>query len=77
MESLINSHIDPGVVQVVQGGVPEATKMLEQKFDIIFYTGNTHVGKVVLTAAAKHLTPCILELGIYIHAYIHTYIYTK
>ncbi|XP_025032772.1 aldehyde dehydrogenase family 3 member B1-like, partial [Python bivittatus] len=38
-------------------------KLLENKFDYIFYTGNNHVGKIIMTAAAKHLTPLTLELG--------------
>uniref|UniRef100_A0A670Z140 Aldehyde dehydrogenase n=1 Tax=Pseudonaja textilis TaxID=8673 RepID=A0A670Z140_PSETE len=43
---------------------PEETeKLLENKFDYIFYTGNNHVAKIVMTAAAKHLTPLTLELG--------------
>ncbi|KAG1052610.1 hypothetical protein G6F42_028937 [Rhizopus arrhizus] len=37
--------------------------MIENRFDHIFYTGNGQVGKIVMTAAAKHLTPVTLELG--------------
>lgn len=48
---------------VVQGGVPETTELLNQKFDKIFFTGSTHVGKIVYKAAADHLTPVTLELG--------------
>ena len=50
-------------VSVVQGGRQENTDLLEQKFDYIFFTGSVTVGKVVMTAAAKHLTPVTLELG--------------
>ena len=50
-------------VKVVQGAIPETTALLEQKFDHIFYTGNGVVGRIVMTAAAKHLTPVTLELG--------------
>jgi len=50
-------------VTVVQGAIPETTALLEQKFDHIFYTGNGVVGRIVMTAAAKHLTPVTLELG--------------
>jgi aldehyde dehydrogenase (NAD+) len=53
----------PGAVAVVEGGVPETTQLLEQRFDHIFFTGSTAVGKVVMQAAAKHLTPVTLELG--------------
>jgi aldehyde dehydrogenase (NAD+) len=52
-----------GAVTVVQGGVPETTELLEQRFDHIFYTGNGRVGRIVMSAAAKHLTPVTLELG--------------
>lgn len=48
---------------VVTGGVPETTELLTQRFDHILYTGNTTVGKIVMAAAAKHLTPVTLELG--------------
>uniref|UniRef100_A0A8C6XZT2 Aldehyde dehydrogenase domain-containing protein n=1 Tax=Naja naja TaxID=35670 RepID=A0A8C6XZT2_NAJNA len=44
-------------------GPEETGKLLENKFDYIFCTGSTHVGKIVMTAAAKHLTPLTLELG--------------
>ncbi len=50
-------------VQVVEGGVPETTELLKERFDHIFYTGNGQVGKVILRAAAEHLTPVTLELG--------------
>ncbi|WP_261989514.1 aldehyde dehydrogenase family protein, partial [Streptomyces sp. uw30] len=48
---------------VVEGGAPETTVLLEQHFDHIFYTGNGTVGRIVMTAAAKNLTPVALELG--------------
>ncbi len=50
-------------VKVVEGAIPETTALLEQKFDTIFYTGNGTVGRIIMTAAAKHLTPVTLELG--------------
>lgn len=50
-------------VKVVEGGVPETTRLLEQRFDHIFYTGNGKVARIIMTAAAKHLTPVTLELG--------------
>ncbi|MFJ5923901.1 aldehyde dehydrogenase family protein [Kitasatospora sp. NPDC092948] len=55
--------LDPQTVAVVEGGVPETTALLEQRFDHIFYTGNGTVGRIVMTAAARHLTPVTLELG--------------
>ena len=48
---------------MVRGGVEETTEILKERFDLIFYTGNPAVGKIVMTAAAKHLTPVVLELG--------------
>lgn len=56
-------YVDSRAVQVVTGGVPETTKLLEERFDHIFFTGNATVGKIVLRAAAEHLTPVTLELG--------------
>ncbi|MGH0166197.1 UNVERIFIED_CONTAM: hypothetical protein FKN15_050509 [Acipenser sinensis] len=48
---------------VVNGGVPETQELLQQRFDHVFYTGNCAVGKLVMEAAARHLTPVTLELG--------------
>ncbi|HEC08238.1 MAG TPA: aldehyde dehydrogenase family protein [Acidimicrobiales bacterium] len=59
----LSSYIDPDAVRVVEGGVPETTALLRQRFDHIFFTGSTAVGKVVMRAAAEHLTPVTLELG--------------
>lgn len=50
-------------MQVVNGGVPETTALLAERFDYIFYTGSTQVGKIIGAAANKHLTPVTLELG--------------
>jgi len=50
-------------IRVVNGGVPETTELLKERFDYILYTGNTHVAKIIYEAAAKHLTPVTLELG--------------
>ncbi|WP_348535789.1 aldehyde dehydrogenase family protein [Kocuria sp. JC486] len=51
------------VVGVVTGGVPETTRVLQHRFDHVFYTGNATVGRVVMRAAAQYLTPVTLELG--------------
>lgn len=56
-------YLDPAAVAVVEGGVPETTALLEERFDHVFYTGNGTVGRIVAQAAAKHLTPVTLELG--------------
>lgn len=56
-------YLDRKAVRVTEGGVPETTALLEQKWDHIFYTGNGTVGRIIMEAAAKHLTPVTLELG--------------
>ena len=50
-------------VRVVEGGVLETTRLLEHRFDHVFYTGNGTVARIVMAAAAEHLTPVTLELG--------------
>lgn len=61
-ERLLN-YLDSRVVQVINGGVEETTALLAERWDHIFYTGNGTVGKIVMRAAAEHLTPVTLELG--------------
>lgn len=63
MAKIINENFDPELLHVAQGGVEETTEILQLKFDKIFFTGSTRVGKIVYEAAAKHLTPIVLELG--------------
>lgn len=63
MAQMISEHFDSNCLTVVEGGVPETTSLLEQRFDKIFFTGSTRVGKIVYGAAARHLTPVTLELG--------------
>jgi aldehyde dehydrogenase (NAD+) len=60
---LLPKYLDPELFAVVEGGVPETTALLEQRWDHIMYTGNGAVGRIVAAAAAKHLTPVTLELG--------------
>ena len=60
---LVPQYLDAQAFSVVEGGVPETTALLEQQWDHIFFTGGPPIGKVVMTAAAKHLTPVVLELG--------------
>lgn len=60
---LVRDTFDPAFVTVVEGGVDTAQALLAQKFDHIFFTGGTQVGKIVMKAAAEHLTPVTLELG--------------
>ncbi len=59
----LGDYVDSDVVAVFEGDVPVSTALLEQRFDHIFFTGSTRVGKVVMKAAAEHLTPVTLELG--------------
>lgn len=63
MAELIPQYLDERIVTVVTGGVDETTELLAQRFDHIFYTGNGNVGRIVMAAAAQHLTPVTLELG--------------
>lgn len=56
-------YLDPECVQVIEGGPSEAAALLAERWDYIFYTGNPRVGRIVMEAAAKHLTPVTLELG--------------
>ncbi len=56
-------YLDPDAVKVVEGGVSVSTALLAERFDHVFYTGNGAVGRIVMEAAAKHLTPVTLELG--------------
>jgi aldehyde dehydrogenase (NAD+) len=60
--ALIDAIDDPAIA-AVQGGVAESTELLAQRFDHILYTGNSRVARIVMRAAADHLTPVTLELG--------------
>lgn len=59
----VAEFLDQDCVRVVEGGVAETTELLEQPFDHILYTGGGTVGRIVMSAAAKNLTPVTLELG--------------
>jgi len=63
LAGLAQRHLDPRSVAIVEGGPEETRALLEQRFDTIFYTGNGRVGRIVMEAAARHLTPVTLELG--------------
>ncbi|KAI9100530.1 Aldehyde/histidinol dehydrogenase [Phlyctochytrium arcticum] len=63
MTSMIERYLDNRVIRVINGGVKETSRLLEQQMDHICYTGNGAVGKIVMQAASRHLTPVILELG--------------
>ncbi|XP_010674968.2 aldehyde dehydrogenase family 3 member H1 [Beta vulgaris subsp. vulgaris] len=59
----VGQYLDTSAVRVVEGAIPETSALLEQKWDKIFYTGNSNVARVVMRAAANYLTPVVLELG--------------
>ncbi|XP_004502485.1 aldehyde dehydrogenase family 3 member H1-like [Cicer arietinum] len=63
LAKLLGKYMDNSSIRVVEGAVDETTALLQQKWDKIFYTGNGKVGRIVMAAAAKHLTPVVLELG--------------
>lgn len=60
---LVPNYLDPSAYSVVTGGASETQYMLSHKFDHVFFTGSTPVARHVALAAAKHLTPTVLELG--------------
>jgi len=73
LASIIPKYFNSDTLAVVEGGIPETTELLEQRFDHIFYTGNGTVGRIVMAAAAKHLTPVTLELGGKSPCYVDTH----
>ncbi len=60
---IVGKYFDPAYIAVLEGDVEASQKLLAEKFDHIFFTGGTAVGKIIMAAAAKHLTPVTLELG--------------
>uniref|UniRef100_A0A0N5ACH8 Aldehyde dehydrogenase n=1 Tax=Syphacia muris TaxID=451379 RepID=A0A0N5ACH8_9BILA len=60
---IVQTYFDPQNVAVVCGGATETTNLLKERFDYIFYTGGPSVAKIIMTAAAKNLTPVTFELG--------------
>ncbi|CAD5233854.1 unnamed protein product [Bursaphelenchus xylophilus] len=63
IEEIVSSVFPPEFATVVLGDGATCTALLEQRFDHIFYTGGTQIGKIIMAAAAQHLTPVTLELG--------------
>lgn len=63
LAKLVAKYLDANAFVVIQGAVDVTTELLKQRFDHIFYTGGEAVGKIVMRAAAEHLTPVTLELG--------------
>ncbi|RIB15239.1 Aldehyde/histidinol dehydrogenase [Gigaspora rosea] len=63
ISELFPKYLDQNAYRIVSGGVVETTALLKYRFDHIFYTGSGKVGKIIMSAAAEHLTPVTLELG--------------
>lgn len=63
MKELIAKYLNPNAYTVVNGAVEETARLLELKWDHIFFTGSTRVGRVIAAAAARNITPVTLELG--------------
>ncbi|KAF2249892.1 aldehyde dehydrogenase [Trematosphaeria pertusa] len=63
MQKIIAESLDPSCYTCIQGAIPETTALLDQKWDMIFYTGSVNVGTIIAKKAAETLTPVTLELG--------------
>ncbi|MBI9035897.1 MAG: aldehyde dehydrogenase [Bacteroidales bacterium] len=63
INKIISATFESEYIKVVEGGIETSQHLLEQKWDHIFFTGSPKVGKIVMRAAAEHLTPVTLELG--------------
>ena len=59
----VGRYLDQSAIRVVTGGAKEAKALLDERFGYIFYTGSPEIGREVMLAAARHLTPLTLELG--------------
>jgi len=62
-KNMIESVFDSTYIKVLTGGLDESKEIIKQRFDYIFFTGSTNVGRIVMMEASKHLTPVTLELG--------------
>lgn len=63
VKKIVEECFPPEYVSVVTGGRKENSELLDQKFDMVFFTGSQAVGKEVLRKCSEHLTPAVLELG--------------
>lgn len=63
IKEMLESTFDGDYIAVVEGGREANQSLLDQDFDLIFFTGSKHVGRIVMEKAAKNLTPVVLELG--------------
>ena len=63
IEQMIKETFAEEYIAIVQGNREVNKRLFEERFDIIFFTGSPALGKEVMQAAARHLTPVVLELG--------------
>ncbi len=63
ISNIIKENFEGDYISVIEGGVETSKILLSMKFNYIFFTGNSRVGKIVMEAASKNLTPVTLELG--------------
>jgi aldehyde dehydrogenase (NAD+) len=63
VSEIIDRNFDPRYIAVIEGDAHTSSALLDEPFDYIFFTGSPAIGKIVMEAAAKHLTPLTLELG--------------
>jgi aldehyde dehydrogenase (NAD+) len=63
LAEIINENFPSGFICAIEGGIETTSELLNNKFDKIFFTGSARVGRIILEAASKHLTPVVLELG--------------
>ena len=63
LAKIVNNNFEESYLKVVQGGKETSEQLLKEKWDHIFFTGSPSIGKIVMEAAAKKLTPVTLELG--------------
>ncbi len=63
LENILKNSFSENYITVLQGGIDLSRDLLKEKFDYIFFTGSSHVGKIVMKAAAENLVPFTLELG--------------
>lgn len=63
LENMINHQLNTPWLQVAKAGPEESARLMEHRFDFVFFTGGTEIGRKVYQAAAQHLTPVVLELG--------------
>ncbi|KAK1149528.1 hypothetical protein N8T08_005077 [Aspergillus melleus] len=60
---LVAQYMDPTTIGIISAGPDDMGAVLQRRFDFIFYTGSSRVGRIIAAAAAKHVTPTALELG--------------